>query len=408
MHEEIRIHDKRILVRICASGISVLGSQFFVIAIAVIAVQNVGPVGFSLILITRAIPRIALLIFGGVVVDRFGPVRLVAAAEFLSAAISLSLGLLSLITVPKLSLLLLASCCFGVIRAVADPAEGAIAPYVLANEDLPRYQGLLLGVQRSATVVGAAAGGVVIAAGGVAVGFFVDALTFAVSGGAVLGLRHVAASKKGKGADRAGLWKEARAGLQLVWSNRLLRSLTLLALGMEFSLQGPIMVGMPVLCMDRGWGTRAIGALLSCYSVGSIMGSFAIASVGKRLTKVGVAVSIILLPAGSCLAVMGLTFALPMAIASMALIGILSGVVNSLLVPLLQTSCDRAYIGRLMSVATLGVSGLTPLSLAIFGILIEVNGPTSAFVCGACGLGCLALFAFSANRQASGGWNGLK
>ncbi|MGV9385002.1 MFS transporter [Nonomuraea sp. NPDC003707] len=396
------------ITRICASGISLFGSQFFVIAVAVIAAQDIGPVGFSVILIARAVPRIALLIFGGVMVDRLGPIRLVAAAEYLSAGISLSLGLLSLTAVPQLPLLLVASFCFGVIRAVADPAEGAIAPHVLSTQDLPRYQGILLGVQRSATVAGAAAGGMVIAAAGPAVGFVVDASTFAISGTAVLGLRHVAALQKGTGAGRSGVWKEAREGLRLVWSNRLIRVLTLLALGIEFSLQGPISVGMPVLCMDRDWGAGAIGMLLSCYSVGSIVGSFTMASVGKRLTRAGVVVSLMLMVAGICLAVVGMTVTLLMAIVSMTLIGILSGVVNSLLIPLLQTSCDRSYVGRLMSIATLGVSGLTPLSLAVFGILIGMNGPGVAFVCGAAGLVVLASFAVSVSKAASAGWNNLR
>src|SRR5487761_538744 len=99
--EPLRWHGFRLL---CAgSAVSLLGDGFFTVALAfaVYRLSNV-PTALSLVTLTWTVPMILLLLFGGVVSDRFDRRRVMALADLVRAVVIGALGVLALAGLARL------------------------------------------------------------------------------------------------------------------------------------------------------------------------------------------------------------------------------------------------------------------------------------------------------------------
>src|SRR4029453_17807456 len=66
---------------------SLIGSHIYLVTLAWVAVQTTSPVNVGLILVAGAIPQAALLLIGGVFVDRLGPKPTIIASNGLGTPI---------------------------------------------------------------------------------------------------------------------------------------------------------------------------------------------------------------------------------------------------------------------------------------------------------------------------------
>jgi len=129
--------------------------------------------------------------------------------------------------------------------------------------------------------------------------------------------------------------------------------------------------------------------MLAGFGAGSIVG-VAIAGAHAPRRRRGVAFCLLLLVQGPL--VIGLAFApLPLAIAFLALAGMLNGIANVLYMALVQGRVAPAMLGRVMSFEALGSFGLVPLSQIAAGVVGEVAGPARLFVAAGGLMGAAAL-----------------
>ena len=66
---------------------SLIGTHIYLVTLAWVAVQTTTPANVGLILVAGAIPQAALLLIGGVFVDRIGPKRTIIASDVLRTLI---------------------------------------------------------------------------------------------------------------------------------------------------------------------------------------------------------------------------------------------------------------------------------------------------------------------------------
>ena len=68
---------------------SLIGNHIYLVTLAWVAVQTTTPVNVGLILVAGAIPQAALLLVGGVFVDRIGPKRTIITSDLLRTLITI-------------------------------------------------------------------------------------------------------------------------------------------------------------------------------------------------------------------------------------------------------------------------------------------------------------------------------
>ncbi|MFC8171572.1 MFS transporter [Streptomyces sp. NPDC057325] len=376
--------DPRVLRWLGAYTASTLGDGVYHLALSWAAVRGGTPAEAGLVLAVSAVPRALLLLGGGVIADRFGPLRVVIASDAVRCLVVLALAALVLATAPTLWTLAAVALVFGVLDALFLPAVGALPPRMAARDQLARVQGLRGLGQRAGAVLGAPLGGLAVALGGPGTAFAVAGLLFALSLPLLLGLR-LRPLPTGAGTEparRDTVLGDLTAGLRHLRGHRVLGPLMIvIALG-DLGFVGPLNVGLALLSDQRGWGASGIGWILAGFGTGAAASSLLLGVKG-RVPRAGAVLGWTMALGAVSVGALAHAPLLPLAVLLALFVGLLAGLSGALAGALLQTECDPAYLGRVSAVASLCSLGLAPLSFPLTGAAIGLWGTGPVFVAGA-------------------------
>jgi len=397
-----------------SEAISVVGDQFHFVAMSWLVISLTGSgLALGAVLIAIAVPRAVLLVPFGVLADRRPSRTLMLAAHLVRGAVVGAIAALVLTGVASIPLLALLGAIFGAADALYMPAQQAFLPRTLDVDRLPSANALLQGTYQLASIVGPPVAGAVIALSTTGVAFAVDATSFvlaaiviAMIGRPAVGARSALA---GTGTPNAVDGAPADAtptgapepflaaiggGIRYVLADRALSLTMVISLVLNFALNGPVLVGMPWLADQRfAAGPTGLGVLAASWAAGALIGVVVAGSI--RLERQGRILLGAVVVCGVSEVLVGVLPSLAGVWIVLALMGVAIGYANIVAISWIQARVDHAMIGRVMSLVMLMGFGITPLSLAVSGALIDLDA-TALFM----GAGLLilltALFAAAA------------
>jgi MFS family permease len=358
-------HYRRLLI---GSTISLLGDQFYLVALPWLVLQQTGSaVAMGTIMMAGAIPRAVLMLMGGAVSDHISPRKVMMSTASARTVCVTIIGLLVWFRMLQTWELYALAVAFGVADAFAAPAAQAFLPFLLKREQLVAASSVSQSTVQLTTILGPTPAGFVIKALGLAWAFFIDAISFLFIIAALLKLPDPPKAPTAKKA----VWHSIFEGIQYVNKDVPLRSLMLLAMGMNFCLGGPIGVGLAYLTKTRFGSPAALGIVLSAFAAGSLCGAL-LAGVWK-IQRRGVMILLVSVVLSVCLGSIGLLGKLWLIAALLLVMGVAAGLTNVNLSAWIMQRIDAAVRGRVSSVLMLAAVGLTPVSLAVAGLLIAWN-----------------------------------
>ena len=351
---------------VLAYTLAILGDVAYYLVLTWAAAEAGGAGWSGLILAAGSVPRLLLLLVGGLLADRIDPRRI---AIWTDTARSVTLIAASALTALLGVLpwwLLAVAVIFGIVDACFIPAVGAMPARLVAAEDLTRLQAWRLSGLRIGNAVGPLLGAVLLAAGGTAA-FAVLAVLFLGSVLLLRGIRPRTASTT----DDAPQPLASGSGWQTVRRLRIAPLVIGTALS-ELPFSGPVGVAMVLLAQERGWHPGLAGAMLTAFSLGGLAVSLLMSTlpaVGGRLTVLGsvAATAMLLLLFGMA------ADAVPAVLRSTGL-GVASGVTQVICQGQVQRSAPVAMLGRVTAVLTLLTLGLSPLAYAGVGVVAALAG----------------------------------
>lgn len=389
-----------------SEAISLIGDQFHFVALSWLVISLTGSgLAVGTVLIAIAVPRAILLVPFGVVADRRPGRTLMLTAHVvrgLTVGVIAALAVTGGVSIPLLALL---GAVFGAADALYMPAQQAFLPRTLDADSLPSANALLQGTYQITSIVGPPIAGVVIAVWSTGVAFAIDAVSFVLAAIVIAMLSRTA--PVGTAADAASddpaehepFLAAIGGGIRYVLRDRTLLLTMAIALVLNLALNGPVMVGMPWLADQRfSAGPAGLGFLAAAWAAGALVGVILAGSVtGSRQGRT-VLIAVVVCAIGEML--VGLLPWIAGVWLALAAVGVAIGYANIIAISWIQRRVDHAMIGRVMSLVMLMGVGITPLSLAVSGLLVDVNA-TLLFV--AAGLLVLA----TAIVVAGSGWVAL-
>lgn len=398
-------------------AVSILGDQVWYVALSYSAVQLASPGAAGAALAVSALPRLALLLFGGAIVDRYGPRRLMIGSDVARGLIALVTAALALAQ-PSVALLVAVALAFGLADALFLPAAGAMLPRLLSPAQLTGGLALSGLTARLALTLGAPLGGLLLPLGGLPLACLVNAATFAISVLALWsvhpGTPHPERSRRnvvapatttlldpdnparksdpgtdggtdangGPGPTGTPLGAAVREGLRYLARHRLLRAVTLVGLLVNLGAVGPLNVGLALVADERGWGAGGIGVMLAGFGVGSVGGNLLMMR-WRPAGRLGVIVAY-------CAAVQcGALFAIAVAptpvwaFVATAVGGLAGGPQAVLLNGLTHAHTADSHRGRVASINNLASLGIVPPAMAVMGFAAALLGTVAAFAASA-------------------------
>jgi MFS family permease len=276
----LRIRDFRLLWT--GMTLSLLGDGVLLVALAwqTYALSN-RPAAMGLVGVALTAPQVVLVLFGGLVSDRFDRRLVMMAADLLRCTALLVVALLTLGGSLELWHLVTFAVVYGSASAFFIPAFDALVPSVVPEEHLVEANALDQFLRPAALwLLGPALGGVLVASAGTGAAFALDAATFALSATCLYRMRAVPALEARSLSVRDAVL-DLREGFRFVAAHRWLW-VTFTAATLTYLLfLGPIEVLVPYLVRNELGGTaRDLGVVLAGGGVGALVAAVVIGWTG--------------------------------------------------------------------------------------------------------------------------------
>jgi MFS family permease len=361
-----------------------LGNSIVMITIPWLILEETGSPAFAgLVAAISALPGLLISPIGGWLVDHIGRRSVSIGADLLSAVAVVAFPIVALTSGLSSSTILV----IAVIGAIFDPAgytarKTLLADVAKASEiKLDRLNGIHEGFMGVSWILGPAIGAALISNVGavnsfwVAGGLFIfAALTIAFLRVGNLGKEaRDLAEKMGEKSDRS-----LRVGFQVLWSDKLLRTLTIAILVIAAVYLPTETLVLPAYFEEQD-NPAGLGIVISALAAGSTIGSFGYGWISARMSRknlvratlIGTAVSII---------PMALLPPLPLFLLAAFLLGLSWGPFNPLETSLIQQRVPADQQGRVFGVQTAVFYAAPPLGMVLAGLSVESFGVSTTYI----------------------------
>ena len=373
------------------------GVHYFALTWLVLDLTGSGA-ALGTMLFASSLPAILLAPFTGVLADMWDRKTIVVSMDIVRGLILLSLAgvyYAGYLTLPVLYIATILSSLCGVLFG---PAISASIPEMVEKDELVRANALN-NLSRSATgIIGPVVGALLLGAVGYFGVFLINGISFLLSAVSEMFIRfpkveqmaHSAVA--GKQSASRQFVDNLKEGFVYIWSNAGLRTIILFAVVLNF-MASPVFgvifpyFGKEVLQMEP----HHYGMIQSSMPVGLLMGTLIIGLLTQKIRKdrllsVGIVgqgliislMSILALPA--VYQTMSSVALLMSLVVPIFVLGVLNIFVNVPFQVMLQETVPNHYRGRVFGLLDSMVQILVPVSMALFGVLVDVIPPFYFFL----------------------------
>ncbi|WP_339180713.1 MFS transporter [Oceanobacillus sp. FSL W7-1293] len=332
----------------------------------------------GLVLIAATVPRISMMIFGGVVADRYKKTTIMFLANFVQALLLLVLYILMKNDALSLTLLLLIAAGFGMLDAFFGPASSSMIPKIVEKSQLQRANALFQGVDQISFVAGPIVAGVLMESIGVGGSYFV-AMILALLSAVIIYPRFI---NEGPVAlqEKQKPIKEIKEGLAYIRNSSFLITGIVVLITLNFFVFGTLHIAIPFLVESYGGTPLNLSYMEASLGIGLVAGTGILSSV--LVKKKGRTSLFGLLGALIAYVIFALVPNLTMLTIVVFFIGFSMSFVFIPFFTAAQEQAEDYIMGRVMSIIFLAMNGFDPISYALVSGLSAANIPIQAILLG--------------------------
>lgn len=368
--------------------ISLLGDRVLLVALPFFVYQQTGStIATAVMVAAELLPQLLLGSVAGVFVDRWDRKKVMVLASIGQGVVILPLLLVD--TSASMWIVYLVSFFQTALHLFFGPAENALLPLLVGEEELLPANSLNALNNNFARLIGPPIGGGILAMWGLSGVVIFDSITFVVAGLMILAIHKPAVTadsqalapaleQAGKSGSR--FWKEWREGIDIVRRNRVVTVLFISVVMLNF---GGIMIDpltAPYIVDVVKVGPQIFGWLVTVQAVGGILGGLLAGRVNRRINTVSMY--------GWSEVVLGLVLivrynvpVLPVLFVMTLLTGLPAALGMAALETLFQQKVPNSHLGRISGAlnttigltSLFGVLGLSGMLGAVIGVVPVLN-----------------------------------
>jgi MFS family permease len=369
---------------------SLLGSAIATVALAFAVLDLTGsPTSLGVVLAARFIPQVIFLLVGGIVADRLPRQLVMVGANVVSGLAQLVVATLLLTNAAELWHLVVLQIVAGASSAFFFPASSGIVPQTVPPAVLQEANALLRLSLSSTQIIGAAVGGVLVAAIGSGWALAFDGGTYLVAALFLGAIRLPAAAR----IEASNMLAELRDGWREFSSRTWLWTIVVAFGFMNAAHAGGSTVLGPTIAREELGGAAAWGFILSAEAAGFVLGGLLMLWLKpRRILLIGCAAMLLPVPG-----LLLLSVAAPVAVIAAAylLAGVGIEIFGVFWDISLQQNVPQEKLSRVYSYDALGSFVLIPVGFAVAGPLADAVGAdeTLWLAAGTIVIGVLAMLA---------------
>lgn len=411
---------------LASEAVSITGTRVSMIALPFFVLGTTGSAQKAgLVALAEMLPLVLMRALGGPVIDRLGARRVSIACDLASVVVLGAIPLLHAAGRLPFPVFLALVALAGALRGPGDGAKHALAPTLVAHAGVPmeRATGLHSTVERTASMLGAALAGALVAVVGPANALLVDAASFALSAlllawstatmaapaapvpAAVTGTqaRGGPAAADHAGDDTPGFLQQLREGWTFLRGDRVLVGITVMLSLTNMLDIAYATVLVPVWGVQSGGGAAVVGLLFAVFSGASALGAVCAAAWAAMLPRYWTYLLAFLVCGAPRFFVLAFDSPVWGVLAVAAVGGFAAGFINPVLGAVVFERIPAHLVGRVTSLSSAAGYALMPFGGILAGVLVGSLGLTSAMVA----LG-VAYFAFTMLPVLDPSWRGIE
>lgn len=314
------------------------------------------------------LPVLPVSLVAGVLSDRFPRRRILLVTELTVLIQAFVLAFLTWSGLIQVWHIIVLSFVLGVAVAIEQPARFAFIHDIVGKDDLTNAIGLNATINSAARIIGPALAGLLIAAVGEALIFFINGISYAVVLIILLLIKPRHTRQASVGMSIGGSMVE---GLKYMWFTPHIKALLAIVAVFSF-LTLPYLTLMPVFTEDvLMTGAQGLGFLMSAVGVGAVAGALFVANTKHSQERI---LALSAITTSVFLLMFCFSQSLLLSILLAALVAGSNMIRQALTNSLLQLQSAEAYIGRVLSMFGLFGMGMPKAGALIAGALTGVIG----------------------------------
>ena len=329
--------------------------------------------------------RVTATLLLGPLGDRFPRKKLIACANFFCAATSLALALMIYADYFSIPMILTISCLASVGTAIFIAGSGGLISSLVPVEYFRDAVAKTRMLGSISSIIGGILGGVVVTYMGIGMAFILDALSFLAGGVAALLISHSTVTKLLMTGERArkgifSRWKQDFiSNLGFAWKLKITLYMLLMLMFLNLLLS-QFSILMPILAKQvQNMPAWYLGAMETSMGVGSIIGSFMLGSLVKKMKNATVVVSgFITVGVGAASLCMLHNLIAPLV--SFLLMGSGMTIAMVLVATQLTLAIPDSHRARFGAVSCFLTDISIPVGLSVGGALIDMAGVNATFL----------------------------
>jgi MFS family permease len=270
-HRDFRIYWIGLLL-------SSIGSQFTTVAMAwqIYELTN-SALQIGLIGLVRAVPQVAMLLFGGLLADSMDRRRLMMATQASLFLVSSVLAFLTMTGSVTALTLYGVTVFLALFSSLEAPSRHAIVTNLVPAEDLARATAISSTQRQIANIAGPSIAGVILAIAGPSVCYVIDAISWIIMLSVLLLIR---AELPRRGGWRTVSLSALGVGFRFVWGHAVIFPFLMMDLGANFF--GTVRALYPIYARDiLAVGPQGLGMLYAASAAGALTGALGLSLFGQ-------------------------------------------------------------------------------------------------------------------------------
>jgi MFS family permease len=352
------------------------------------------PIALGMVGLARIVPVIIFSLIGGAMADVLNRRRILFITQTGMALSAFALGWLTLTGHIDLWHIYLLTALQAIAQAFDGPARQALVPNLVPNKDLPNAFSMNSIASQTGAIVGPAISGLIIASGGLAYVYIINAISFLAVILALVFMGAVDQQKSTSIRKSVVSFSAISEGIRFIMNQPLILSTMILDFFATFFASANTL--MPIIARDvLHVGAVEYGWLSAAQAIGAMIAALIISQL-REIRRQGPTFLLAVVVFGIATALFGATRYLLMALLALVIVGAADTVSTIIRNTIRQLATPDYIRGRMTSVNQIFFQGGPQLGEVEAGSIAQLFGAPIAIISG--GIGCILAVIWIARR----------
>ncbi|WP_257964297.1 MFS transporter [Bacillus sp. UMB0728] len=323
----------------------------------------------GVILMATTIPRVLLIMLGGVFADRYRRSKIIFMSLFSRSLILIVMSILFINDHLSLWVLFACALLFGASDAFFWSARDSIIPKIVSKEQLTKANSLIQTTNQITIMLGPFIGAALISFFSYSIAFIIMAAILFLGSVIIWFLRE----EKSKEIKESAILTDIKEGISYVKTSKFLLTVMGTFIVVNLFFVGPLMLSIPIMANENLGGKAVdLSILQSSFAGGMLLGAILMGVINVKKGRGKLVIFLVALE-GVLLIIFSQTEIVWIASIVLLIIGVCVSSINIPIVSLIQETTPLSVVGRIMSINTMVSMGLIPISYGVVSSLLSFH-----------------------------------